>query len=155
MAVALAFVACDDDDEVELAPTDDDEVELAPMSGAVVGEYTGKITMAFQYATLEYDDKTVTLTANGDYAVDVALDDDDLGTACIVAVPVERNSDGSYALVETDGILSMPNHSGGHADYPCLVSGTVGDGKGDYSIVFSMPGVMGGTTYTLTPADAD
>ncbi len=152
LLATLGFVACDDDDEVKAEPT----------SPAVVGDYTGTMDMVFTYGSLVYEDRTMTLVADGDYAVCVKMDDADLGVANVKGVPVVRDEKGNYSLEETDGVLSMPLHSGvvggtptttgEMADYSCVVSGTISSDKSDFSIVISLPGVMGGTTYTLTPA---
>ncbi len=144
LAMSLGFVACSDDD--------DNEPKVDKPAEKVAGTYTGTVSMVFAYGSLEYENKTVTLTANGDYAVDIAMDDEDLGVVDMKNVPVERNDDGSVSIVETEGVLSMPNHSGGMSDYACLVSGNISGDHSDYTIIFNVPSVMGGTTYTLTPA---
>ncbi len=143
LAMSLGFASCSDDDDV---------IEPARPAEVVAGTYTGTVSMVFAYGSLEYENKTVTISANGDYAVNIAMDDEDLGVVDMKNVPVERNDDGSVSIVEAEGVLSMPNHSGGMSDYACLVSGTISGDRSDYTIMFEMPSVMGGTTYTLTPA---
>ncbi len=139
--MVVSFTACSDDDE--------DAVQL---SSLVAGSYTGTITMSFAYATLEYTDRTVYISADGSSSVNVSISDSDLGVMSISGVPLVMSGDNVVKLVESEGVLSMPTHDGGFNDYACLVSGEISIDGSDFEIVFSMPAVMGGTTYVLVPA---
>ncbi len=166
MATAFPLVACDDEEDVS-APSVSEDVSAPSVSEEVTGDYSGTIVMAFAYGALVYDGQTVTLTASGADAVDVSFSDESLGRADIKGVPVTVNNDGGYTLAETADTLYMPTHertgdtssmpafSDELNGYPCLFSGTISEDRSDYTIVFSMPGVMGGTTYTLTPAPSE
>ncbi len=124
----------------------------APASSLVAGVYTGTMSMSFAYGDLDYEDESVTISPNGDDAVDISYSSEDVGVAEITGVPVTRSGD-TVTIVETEDVFSMPLHSGGMSDYPCLVSGTIKTDQSDFSIVFILPGVMGGTTLTLVPAE--
>ncbi len=144
-AVLLTFTACSDDD--------DDNVRL---SSYVVGTYTCNVEMAFVYATQEYEGKTLTITANSADAncVDISFSDEELGTLNgATGIKVVNNNNGTFSLTELECVLSMPNHNESTSDYACLVSGTISEGHTDFEIVFNVPAVMGGTTYTFTPAN--
>ncbi len=147
-AVLLTFTACSDDD-------DDDNVVI-PLSSYVVGTYTCNVDMVFAYGTQDYEGKTITITANSADAncVDISFADDELGTLNgATGIKVVDNNNGSFALTELECVLAMPTHGGGTSDYACLVSGTISEDHQAFSIVFNVPSVMGGTTYTFTPAN--
>ncbi len=140
--IASSFISCDDDDNVS---------ESDSVARFLSGTYEGSIAMDFMYASLVYEEQSVTLTAHGNNAVDVSFSDDALGSLEMSLVPIVRSDDGCYYILEAEGVLSMPYHEYGTADYACLFSGMVSEDKSEYVFVFSMPAVMGGTTYTLTP----
>ncbi len=123
----------------------------APTSSLIQGSYTGTMNMAFAYGELEYENQTITITSYTDDAINISYSSEDVGTTNLTGVPVSR--DGDYIVIEqTDGDFDMPTHLGGTSTYPCIVSGRISSDQTEYTIEFELPGVMGGTTLTLSSA---
>lgn len=144
MAVALTagFASCSDDDETE-----------TPAAQVVAGTYSGWSKFVFSYkpAGMSYDAQTVTLTAVDDETVTVGYTSDDLGSSEITATVV-KGTDG-YTL-SGEGKFSMGMSGSEAKEYDCTLEGTVSSDKATYSIVYTMPSVMGGSTITFQNGSA-
>ncbi len=115
----------------------------------IAGEYTGTMTMAMAYGTYSYEDQTVTITSEGET---VAITySGDLGNCDLSGLAVTEE-DGNYVIAETEVVFSMGMSADSVKEYACIVSASIATDLSDYSIVFYLPSVMGGTTLTLAPA---
>jgi len=131
----------------------DDEDTTAPSVNDIAGTYTGwsKMVMAYAPNGLNYDGQSITITANEDGTGNVAYSSTDLGEATISNVTVTKDGD-SYKLAG-EGTMLM-GMSGTKKEYPCQLSGTISADKKTYSIVFTLPSVVYGTTITFANGSA-
>ncbi len=127
---------------------------LTPLTSAetVAGSYFGKMNMAMAYGTYDYTRQTVTITANSDGTINIVYDGS-LGSCNLESVELTKNSDGSYSY-SGEGVFNMGMSAASVKEYACVYSGTISADQSDYSIAFTLPAVMGGTTITLTPSTA-
>lgn len=124
-----------------------------PAAKYLAGEYSGWSKFVFSYmpAGISYDAQTVTLTAGDDETVTVSYTSDDLGSSEITAT-VAKGTDG-YTL-SGEGKFSMGMSGSEAKEYDCTLEGTVSSDKATYSIVFTLPSVMGGSTITFQNGSA-
>ncbi len=138
LVLCASFAACSSDDD-----------EQPVTWSSIAGSYTGTLTMRMQYAELAYDNQTIVLSVASDNTANLTYSGS-FGSMNLNSIVVTKNSNGSFSI-NGSGIFSMGMTAESVADYACTVSGTISSDKSDYSIVFSLPSVMGGTTVTFTP----
>jgi len=124
-----------------------------PVAQNIAGSYDGWVKMVMAYAPdgINYDGQSITITANEDGTVNVVYSSTDLGEATISNVAVTKDGD-SYKLAG-EGTMLM-GMSEKKSDYACQLSGTISADKETYSIVLTLPSVMGGTTITFANGSA-
>lgn len=125
----------------------------APAGQLLQGSYSGWSSFSSAYFSgMNYDGQTVKLTANEDGTVKVSYTSDDLGSSEIDGVTVEKDGE-NYKIAGT-GTFSMGMNGSNPKDYDCELSGTISADKQTYSIAFSLPSVMGGSTITFQNGSA-
>lgn len=124
----------------------------------LAGSYSGTSTMVMKYAPngSDYAGQTTTLTANEDGTINLSykfVTTGDDGTETEVGNITLNNielteSESGYTFTASGATFKM-GMSGTLSEYPCDVTGTISADKKTYSVVYSIPGVMGGTTVTF------
>lgn len=125
-----------------------------PVAKYLAGDYTGWSKFVFKYMPngMNYDAQTVKLTANEDGTATITYTSTDLGNSEIV-VTITKGDDGSYQL-SGEGEFNMGMSGSEAKAYACTVEGTISSDKATYSIVFTLPSVMGGSTITFQNGSA-
>lgn len=129
------------------------------------GSYSGTSTMVMSYmpAGVDYTGQTTTITANEDGTINIAYsftttDEEtntttEVGSIALNNVAVTENDD-NYTFSVSDATFSM-GMSGTLSEYTCNVEGTISKDKETYSIVYTIPAVMGDTTVTFHNVTAE
>lgn len=123
--------------------------------------YSGYCKMVMKYMPngVYYDDQTMTLTANEDGTINLTYEfttESDGVTTTMGSISLENvavTKDGDNYTFSTSGTFNM-GMSGTLSPYDCEVTGTISRDKSTYSIEFSLPSVMGGTTVTFINGSA-
>ena len=121
----------------------------APLTLLVANSYKGYTTASSKmFKDMITKDETVAVAASEDAkTLTVSFKSKMWGTASLTGVTVSVNGE-EYNL-NGKGTIQMAMGGGTPKDYACVFQGTVSkDGK-TYSLSFTMPAVMGGTTVTL------
>jgi len=124
----------------------------------LAGSYSGTSTMVMKYAPdgIGYAGQTMTLTANEDGTINlsykfVTTGDDgtetEMGNITLNNIELTESESG-YTFTASGATFKM-GMSGTLSEYPCDVTGTISADKKTYSVAYSIPGVMGGTTVTF------
>lgn len=125
----------------------------APADLLLAGTYEGYTDADCAMFQNRYtDDKSVTLTANGDGTLKVVFESATWGNFQVAAATAAKK-EGAYTF-SGSGKVAMGMGGGPAKDYDFTVSGSTNAAKDDYSIVFKVPAVMGGLTITLLPGTA-
>lgn len=136
-ALVTSFAACSNDDDPETPAVND-------ISGTYNGYSEGKSTYFSGYMGT---DETVTITAATDGTATVAYASNTWGSSSFSGITVTKGTDG-YSL-SGSGKFSMSGMGGTVKEYDCNVTGTISSDKKTYTVVFSLPSVMGGLTITF------
>lgn len=129
------------------------------------GSYSGTSTMVMKYMPegVDYTGQTTTITANEDGTINIAYSfittDEETGeTSTMGSVELKNvvvtESGDNYTFSVSEATFSM-GMSGTLSDYTCNVEGTISKDKETYSIVYTLPSVMGGTTVTFHNVTAE
>lgn len=122
------------------------------------GSLSGTNTMVMKYMPngIDYTDQTVSITANEDGTINltskfVSTGDDGTQTEMgnITLQNVSLTEDGDNYTFSVSGATYNMGMSGTLSEYACDVTGTISKDKKTFSIVFTLPAVMGGTTITF------
>lgn len=123
----------------------------------LAGSYSGTNTMVMTYMPngIDYADQTTTITANEDGTINItskftSTEDGtttEMGNITLNNVTVTEDGD-NYTFSVTGATYNM-GMSGTLSEYACDVTGTISKDKSTFSIVYSLPAVMGGTTITF------
>lgn len=133
--------------KVTLVEGDAPAYELLEETG--VGYYYSEASMSMTYGSYALSTDSVTISYVSTTQATVEYTDDTWGTFSVVAT-VSYDDDGNYSLSGEDSIyVSSYSNS-----YYVVLSGTIVSNLSDWSIVFTLPDVMGGTTVLLTPVGA-
>jgi len=120
--------------------------------------YSGTSTMVMKYMPngVDYTGQTMTITANEDGTINltykfVTTSDDGTETEMgnITLNNLELTESGSNYTFAASGVTFNMGMSGTLSEYTCDVTGTISSDKKTYSVVYSLPAVMGGTTVTF------
>lgn len=131
----------------------DDEKGANPVEN-VSGTYNGYSEASFQYVTtpLVTDGESLSITANSDGSTaTVSYTSGSFGEFTIDNATVSLAS-GTYTLSGSGSTLMGMGEQ--KSEYPCTLTGTLNEGRTEGSLVFNVPGVMGGMTITFTLGDA-
>ncbi len=124
----------------------------APAAMLVAGSYSGWTKGDCQYFKNQTQNgEKVAITSNEDGTADVKLTSQMWGETTISAVKVEKTTDGF--TLSGSGKFSMSMGSTAK-EYDCTLTGTISSDKDTYSIVFTLPSVMGGLTITFAQGEA-
>jgi len=139
LAVSVSLFACGDDNDEPSTPA----------SKEIAGTYTGYYEMASQYFSGQYGiDQTVTITSATDGSATIVYNNGSSWTSTLTAVEVTKTSNG-YTLVGS-GKMSMASHGGSSSEYDCTLAGTISSDLKSYTLTYTLPSVMGGTTIAFT-----
>jgi len=122
------------------------------------GSLSGTNTMVMTYMPngIDYADQKTTITANEDGTINISAkftSTDEAGTTTemgnITLENVEVTESGdNYTFSVAEATYNM-GMSGTLSPYACTVEGTISKDKKTFSIVYTLPAVMGGTTITF------
>lgn len=115
----------------------------------ILGEYASDASMTMAYGSMDLSSDTVEVTYVSATQATIEYTDSTWGTFNVVAT-VEYDSDGNYSISGEDSIYV----SSYGKSYYVVLSGTINASLEDWSIVFTLPDVMGGTAVTVVPAAA-
>lgn len=123
------------------------------------GSYSGTSTMVMKYMPdgVDYTGQTTTITANEDGTVNIAYSftttDEESGTTSemgsITLSNVTLTESGENYTFSVENATFNMGMSGTLSEYTCNVEGTISKDKETFSIVYTIPAVMGGTTVTF------
>lgn len=123
------------------------------------GSLSGTNTMVMKYMPngVDYADQTTTITANEDGTINITAKfvttDEETGTQTeagnITLENVTVKEDGDNYTFAVEGATYNMGMSGTLSEYACDVTGAISKDKSTFSIVYSLPAVMGGTTITF------
>lgn len=115
----------------------------------ILGEYVSDASMTMAYGSMDLSSDTVEVSYVSATQATIEYTDATWGTFNVVAT-VEYDSDGNYSISGEDSIyVSSYSNS-----YYVVLSGSISADLTDWSIVFTLPDVMGGTAVTVVPAAA-
>ena len=151
-AVATTFVACDDDDEEELAKAVENELESKlPTVGLQIPDinqdgYTIAESQYFKDFIPQGEKSKISLHATEDAHIEVTYESNIWGTATFHDAQL-KNVDGAYTITATDTI-AMKNEKGGVSNYLSNLSCYYT--LDSVSCVIEVPGVMNVTKLLFT-----
>lgn len=125
----------------------------APAAKYLAGSYSGWSKMVMMYAPdgITNDGEKATISANEDGTVNITYNTDSWETT-FTNVALAEN-DNEYSLTG-EGTMKMGMGGSEKKDYPCTLAGTISKDKKTYSLVFTLPSVMSGTTITFANGSA-
>lgn len=124
----------------------------------LAGTLSGTGTMVMQYMPngIDYEGQKTTITANEDGTVNISYkftSTDSEGNTSesgnIELTNVELTESGDNYTFAVEGATFNMGMSGTPSPYECDVEGTISKDKSTFSIVYTLPAVMGGTTITF------
>lgn len=122
------------------------------------GTLSGTSTMVMKYMPngIDYTGQKTSITANEDGTMNLSYEftstdesgeTSSMGDITLSNVTLTEDGD-NYTFSVDDATFSM-GMSSSHKDYACSVVGTISKDKETFSIVYTLPAVMGGTTITF------
>ena len=125
----------------------------APAAKLLAGSYDGWTNGSCAYFSgLTQDGEELNITANEDGTVDVKLTSQKWGETTITGVSAAKTADG--LTLSGSGKFSMSMGGSEPREYDCTLEGTVSSDKETYSVVFTLPAVMGGLNITFAQGEA-
>lgn len=131
----------------------------APAAKVITGSYKGYSSGVFKYSPtpIVVNGEKIAITENEDGTVKVvftsnAESENNWGTTTIPNATVTLDGDNYKIAGEGESLIGM--HGAEAKEYKCVLSGTISKDKETVSLVFTLPGVMGGTTITFALGDA-
>lgn len=131
---------------------------VASTAQILQGSLSGTATMKMKYMPngIDYTGQTTSITANEDGTVNLSYEftstDESGATSSMGEITLsnvsltEEGDNYTFSVAEATFNMGM---SSTHSPYDCTVVGTISKDKSTFSIVYTLPSVMGGTTITF------